>query len=198
MALRFLLVGLVIGLGVELPSGDEIASWVRAGSDWVQARIDGALGPEALAEAKPTDDAAFAAIVDEMAGAFASDRAAVVDGKAGASPSDDAAFAAIVDEMAGAFASDRALAERPAPPKRLAFEPIEVPDDPESDLGFALNRESQGEGRTPEPAAIEIAKAPAAESTAEGRLASAIRLTREAGAAWANVLRGAEATVRVR
>src|SRR4051794_7553825 len=103
MALRLLLVGLVIGLGVELPSGDEISSWARAGGDWLQARIVGAFGAEAVAESKPAPDAEFAAIVDRMA---------------------------------DSFAADLALADRPATPRRLTFEPIVVPEDAEPGLAF--------------------------------------------------------------
>ena len=164
MALRFLLVGLVIGLGVELPDGDEVVSWARAGGEWLQARIDDAFGADAVAAAETTSDAEFAAIVDRMA---------------------------------GAFAADLALADRPAASDRLTFEPIAVPDDPEPGLAFALNRASQGEGVIPEPALPEVVDAPGS-LPAAGRLASAVRLTREAASAWMNVLLGAEAAVRVR
>ena len=40
MALRFLLVSLVAGMGFELPSGQELSAWARAGRDWVE-RADG-------------------------------------------------------------------------------------------------------------------------------------------------------------
>ena len=147
MALRLLLVGLVIGLGVDLPSGDEIATWARAGSDWVQARIDGAFGPEAVAEATPTDDAAFAAIVDEMAGTFASDRAAIADKRARASAPDDAAFVAIVDEMAGAFASDRRARGTSGTPEATRLRADRSPR--RSGIRPRLRTEPRGAGRGP-------------------------------------------------
>ena len=39
MALRFLLVSLVAGMGCELPGSDDLASWNRAGRAWVGARM---------------------------------------------------------------------------------------------------------------------------------------------------------------
>jgi hypothetical protein len=194
MALRFLLVGLVMGLGVDLPSGQEIASWARAGGEWLQARIDGAFGPEAVAEAEAAPDAEFAAIVDQMAREFGAE--AVAESKA----NPDTEFAAIVDQMAGSFTADLAMAEGPATPQWPAFEPIEVPDDPTPGLAFALNRASQAEERIPGPPAPEVATAPitAQDPAASDRLASAVRLTREAASAWMSLIRGAEATVRVR
>lgn len=165
MALRILLVGLVIGLGVDLPSGAEVAAWARAGDEWVRARLDGVFGAEEVAEAKPSADAEFAAVVDEMAGAFTADLAAM---------------------------------ERPASRSRLAFEPIVVSDDPEPGLGFALNRDAQGRGQDPEPVPAPTVATASPESATASRLASAVRLTREAASAWMTVLRGAEATVRIR
>src|SRR5262249_17052965 len=81
MALRFLLVGLVVGLGVDLPSGEEVSAWVRSGRDWIQARVDGVLGAE-VATAPKSTDAEFSAIVDEMAGAFTADLASAERGPA--------------------------------------------------------------------------------------------------------------------
>ncbi len=213
MALRLLLVGLVIGLGVELPSGDEIASWASSGSAWVQARVDGLLGPEAVAEATPSPDAEFAAIVEEMAQSFvAAPRpdagfAAIIDEMAQsfvAGPEPDAGFAAVVDDMARSFAADLARveprpAEPPASPTAVVFEPLDLADDLETGIAFALNRESQGVGVTPEPSAPVPARA--SESGVPGgseRLASAVRLTGQAAAAWMAVLRGSGAPVAVR
>ncbi|HEY2155221.1 MAG TPA: hypothetical protein VGH33_06295 [Isosphaeraceae bacterium] len=195
MAVRLLLVGLVIGLGFDLPSGDEVASWAVAGTAWVQARVDGLLGPEAVAEPRPAPDAEFAAIVDDMVLAFA------------AEPKPDVAFSAIVDDMAANFADEtaRVAAPRvdPAPRRLVAFEPLDVPDDLETGVAFALNRDSQGVGVTPEPIAADRAKVALSPSgpTVPGRperLASAVRLTGQAAAAWMAVLRGSGASVAVR
>jgi hypothetical protein len=202
MALRMLLVGLVIGLGFELPSGDEVATWAHAGVAWVQARVDGLLGPEAVAEARPGADAEFAAIVDDMALAFAAETK-----PAAAETKPDLAFSAIVDDMATSFAADLARLAPPkvdpAPRRLVAFEPVDVPDDLETGVAFALNRESQGVGITPEPITPELTKTAAGppEPTAPGgpeRLASAVRLTGQAAAAWMAVLRGSGASVAIR
>jgi hypothetical protein len=185
MAVRLLLVGLVIGLGLDLPSGDEVASWAHIGASWVQARVDGMLGAGAVAEAQPDPDAEFAAIVDDMALAFA------------AEPKPDLAFSAIVDDMATSFAADLARVAPPkvdpAPRRLVAFEPLDVPDDLDVGIAFALNRDSQGVGISPEPPEPEP-KAPGGPE----RLASAVRLTGQAAAAWMAVLRGSGATVAVR
>lgn len=76
MALRLMLVGLVVGLGVDLPGGEDVASWARSGRDWLQARVDDALGGPEVADGAASD-AEFAAIVDEMAGTFSADLASL-------------------------------------------------------------------------------------------------------------------------
>jgi hypothetical protein len=77
MALRFCLVGLVVTLGFELPSGEDISSSVRSGWNWVFAADDGGLYRVASApEASPgSADEDFAGIVDRMAQTFATDLA---------------------------------------------------------------------------------------------------------------------------
>lgn len=93
MALRFLLVSLVAGLGVNLPSGDEFSSWVGSGRAWVQARVDDIRGTGADAEAWRSD-AEFVAIVDDMANTFAADLATLDR------PKSDALLAAALLEVA--------------------------------------------------------------------------------------------------
>jgi hypothetical protein len=77
MALRFCLVGLVVTLGFELPSGGDISASVRAGWNWVFAGDDGGSYRVASApEASPSSaDEDFAGIVDQMAQTFAADLA---------------------------------------------------------------------------------------------------------------------------
>jgi hypothetical protein len=163
MALRVVLVGLVIGLGCDLPSGDQVSGWLRVGGAWVQARIDGLIGPEVAAEEDPPADAEFAGIVDAMAQDFSADLAAT---------------------------------ERPKSRETLTFEPFDVPDDLETGAAFALNRESQGEGIAAPADEVEAPALPA-ESRAS-HLASAVRLTGQAAAAWWTVIRGAGTTALVR
>jgi hypothetical protein len=77
MALRFCLVGLVVTLGFELPSGGDISSSVRSGWNWVFAADDGGSYRVAtVPEASPSSaDVEFAGIVDRMAQTFAADLA---------------------------------------------------------------------------------------------------------------------------
>lgn len=170
MALRLLLVSLVIGLGIDLPGGEEISSWARAGSDWVQSRLDDVLGSEAVVESKP---------------------------------SEDSDFVAIVDEMASTFSADLARTERPLSRAQIVAEPIEVPEDMEPGIAYALNRASQGEGLTPEIITLGTPEAPTQKPEAvtmvrPSRVASAVSLTRQAVSAWWIVLRGAEVTAASR
>jgi hypothetical protein len=77
MALRFCLVGLVVTLGFELPSGEDISASVQNGWNWVFAGDDGGTYRVASApEASPSSaDEDFAGIVDRMAQTFAADLA---------------------------------------------------------------------------------------------------------------------------
>jgi hypothetical protein len=143
MALRLLLVGVVVGLGVDLPGGAEVASWARTQADWVQAKVDGWL---ASGEADAAETSA------------------------------DAEFAAIVDGMADDFAADLARAEPAAPGPVVAASAPDLPG------AGAPGPDSTGAGDMPE--------VPAADpDPAGGRLASAVRLTREAAAAWFSLVR---------
>lgn len=170
MALRVVLVGLVVGLGVDLPSGEEVSGWVRAGGAWVRARIDGLAGPEVVAEVRPTADAEFAAVVDEMATAFAADLSA--SGRP--APRRQPAFERfeVPDDLeAGvAFALNRSSQGEGLTPDAA---PAEV-----------ATPRSVG----PEPAAL----------ARSARLMSAVRLTGQAAAAWWTVIRGAESAAIVR
>jgi len=164
MLLRFVLVGLVTGLGCNLSGESEVVSWARAGRDWVQARLDDATGARLVADRERAD----------------------------------AQFAGIVDDLARDFTADLASLDRRKSPEILAFDPIEVPDDVDAGVAFALNRGSEGEGREPEAVAVagpRVVAGPATVEPATGvrpdRLASAVRLTRQAALAWLTVLRDA-------
>jgi hypothetical protein len=195
MALRFLLVGLVVGLGIDLPAGAEMAGWVRSSGAWVQARVDGLFGPEP-AEAAPAADAQFSAIVDGMANDFAADLARAEAPKA------DAAFAAVVDDMASGFARDLARAEPPAPeaPPTADSSFAAVVDDmairfaADADAArrpVAVAQEIRDAAAPPKVEAPEAPKpAPSVELARPDRLASAVQLTGQAAAAWLAVFQG--------
>jgi|GEM_PF-5991523 len=96
MALRLILMGVVAGMGMNLPTHDDVASWRRAVECWVNARfddwdsrmpVDGSafrFGREAVASAEavpaltvPLDDQ-FNAVVADMTAAFAKEMAPAV------------------------------------------------------------------------------------------------------------------------
>ncbi len=97
----------------------------------------------------------------------------------------DRAFASVVDAMATEFATERILVEGLASGASPQLEPLELGDDFDTLEAYALNRAAEGIGFVaPE------AKRPAARNSRGSRFTNAIRLTREAVFAWANLLHG--------
>jgi hypothetical protein len=169
MALRFLLVSLVAGLGVNLPSGDEFSSWASSGREWVQARVDGFRGIESGSDS-------------------ASEQA---DTEA------DLEFAAVVDEMASTFAADLASLERPKPAELLATTTLEVAEDEIVEAETVVDRSEPvaafeelaiDDGEADES----TVSADSARSARSSRIASAVQLTKQAADAWLSVLRNDE------
>jgi hypothetical protein len=189
MALRLVLVSAVAGLGLSLPSGDDLSAWALRARNWMNTRLaewDPPIGNEEgafvfaaeAAEPTPTEPTPTQATAPSSSAA----RAAAID----------SVFDAVQDEIAASFAADLTPVE-PAPKALLAeaettaapveapeFDPMEVGDDLYPGLAFALNREAEG---------IVIAPPAPAASRSE-QWAQAIRLTREAAYAWANLLHG--------
>jgi hypothetical protein len=165
MALRFLLVSLVAGLGIDLPSGDEFSSWARSGQEWVQARLDGFRGvdPDSNFEAEQADSD-FAAVVDDMAGNFAADLASLER------PRPATMLASVSLEV----------------PEDEIVEGEAVDDRSESLPASEVAAIDDGEA--------EELTAPAApaRSTRSTRIASAVQLTKQAADAWMSVLRNDE------
>jgi hypothetical protein len=184
MAIRFLLVSLVAGLGVEPPNATEVAGWAKSGRDWVVARIDDFKGACLVAESEQAD----------------------------------AEFRGVVSTMADGFTADLAAVEVAKPKVQIAFEPISVPEELESGIAFALNREAQGGGQAlaitgpPSdlpPLVVEIAgppselapvpalvsQPPIEEPVRANRIASALSLTRQAALAWMTLLHDTDSTM---
>lgn len=202
MALRFVLVSLVAGLGVEWPSGAELARMASGGRAWLASQWDGlsatlaglatSEGEESGAEGAPAGasttarEPAFARAAGER---VASGTIEVVEEEAIAATVDrpeDARFEAVVEAMASAFVSEAAG---------------EVPVDP-IDPGLAMNLIYDGiddEGMSPAPPSADLAARPAVghdpapAPTPEppggaDRLGTALRLTGQAFQAWVSVL----------
>lgn len=189
MALRMVLVSAVAGLGVSLPSGDDLGAWALGAQNWMSARL-AEWGPPivneggafvfapGVAEPTPTGPTAAQATAPAPPAAQAEEI--------------DSAFDAAQEELVASLSVDLTPVE-PAPKAPLSeaeataapseapnFDPMEVGDDLYPGLAFALNRAAEG-----------IVLAPPAPASPRGeQWAQAIRLTREAAFAWANLLHG--------
>ena len=183
MALRFLLVSLVAGMGLELPSGQELSSWTRAGREWAGARM------VELSSLRVEAEQAFLGATDceraiENTGPIAS-------AEVGASRA-DLAFDVVVEGMASTFAADlvASRSDRPesvstpdafADQRRGEDPPILAWSDPEPEPAFF-------------PASVEtrpeaVSEVPAIAARVD-RLSAAVRLTRQALSAWALLIEG--------
>jgi hypothetical protein len=108
-------------------------------------------------------------------------------------PTSGPSFDAIQEEIVSGFMADLIPAgnapeafaagpePKPSPAGTPKVEPIDEPDDLYAGIAYALNREADGLAAAPVPAAA----APQTDQWAQ-----AIRLTREAAFAWANLLHG--------
>lgn len=183
MALRFLLVSLVAGMGLELPSGQDLSNWTRAGREWAGARMvefSSLRGEAACASRGPTD------CERESEGTGPAPTA-----DAGP-PTVDLAFDVVVEGMASAFAADLAaigpdrpeldvLPEVIAEQSRGEDPPILAWTDPEPEpASFPAPAESRPDGSTGSPAMAGRVE----------RLSAAVRLTRQALSAWALLIEG--------
>lgn len=243
MALRLVLVGVVAGLGLSLPSGEQIRTWRVSAQNWVNTRL------AAWDAEMPSDENAFILIEEpsaqvaevvappvagpsvlpaETSMALATDYADGLDAPSAPMALDasepaptvtetlDAAFLAAESETLSAFASEpadgavtgalevtridpvavakvlykklvstvdrvsRGLAQATPPP--VTFEPLVVGDDLYPGVAFALNREAEGLAL--------IGREDSGVERGGDRLTHAVRLTRDAVYAWANVLHG--------
>lgn len=200
MALRLVLVGLVASMGIELPSGSDLANWTRTGREWAGVRmadlsvirVEAARTCAGPADCGPADghlgaadvtgagsgraDLAFDVVVEGMAVDFAADFASLrVDG-----PAPDQ----VPDAISGG--------ERGVVPTELSWsDPEPVPADPIAEVAIEA------------PALPVEALALPVEATLVSRrserLSTAVRLTRQALDAWARLIEGsAEAVADVR
>ena len=97
----------------------------------------------------------------------------------------DRAFASVVESIAAAFVTDRVLDENTAARAAPPFVPMEVGDDLYTGEAYTLNREAEGIGIV----APEVGR-PAGRDMRGSQFSHALRLTREAMFAWANLLHG--------
>ena len=194
MMLRLILVGLVTSMGLELPSGRDVSCWAESGRAWATAQVaaltpGGEVAPTGVAEVAvgPVEaDRAFEAIGAEMAADLAADRAlACAQVPALAQPD-----AGCDGDTAAAVAEAVAVAEAQAEPGVIEEVVIGLPSGEEV-AAVALSTPAD------EPVVtVAVAVAVAEEDMECGddtpsqsdRLAEAVRLTRQAAQAWADLI----------
>ena len=176
MMLRLMLLGLVASMGLELPSGRDVASWASTGRAWAEARMAGPVGvesapglssprgPRRVVETRA--DLAFEAISDGMAAEFAADRAEPV---AVLPEAVDAPLVTLDEAVVG-------LPEGEEPP--ILDEVALARAEPSSQAIPAEPGDSSDEGIDAEDEA----------PTRADRLTSALRKTQEAVRAWADLI----------
>ncbi len=190
MTLRIMLLGLVASMGFELPSAPEVSRWLEASRNWVDATVadrSGSIVEVMSPDVRPTDccqarETCLAPVAIELPKAC-----------------DDKAFEAVSNAMATDFAAD-VVAQATQPPTleeettivEVAVETLEIPA-----VGLPSGEELVTQvipEEKPETVA-EVVEEPSmtVELTEEAqdrldRISNAIRLTREAAEAWADVL----------
>lgn len=158
MGLRLLLVSLVAGLGLELPTRQDLERWAHSGQIWLCSTLDEWNAWE------PASDEMFCVAAAPMPPApvpAACAATAAEPAQPQSMPTEttsDSEFAAVVDDMVNRFAADlpatagatakTLLAEQPAAPTATpsapAFEPLDAPADLYPGVAYALNREAEG------------------------------------------------------
>lgn len=214
MFLRILLVGMVSGLGLELPVRSQIAGAEKPRCRWCEGRAADAEPASAPIEAvaaetgpapMPNGDAAFVAEpAPEPMPAEVFAEAEPVPAEVPAEADPDATFGAILEAMVADFDADATLPApaEPAIPQEVAVavappapEPeLEPAEDLYPGLAYALNRDAEGLTIPPaEPPAVapaapepDLAAVPA--PARPDRLRTAVRLTGEAAMAWLSLL----------
>lgn len=79
MTARFCLLGLVVGLGLDVPEDRAQADWLEAGREWAQSRLiefEARLAPSVEIVHEPgqkSEDLAFATLMDEIAAELSQD-----------------------------------------------------------------------------------------------------------------------------
>jgi hypothetical protein len=185
MTLRIMLVSLVASLGFELPSGSDVSCWANASAAWVQAHMLDEPGPviECKLDLVESSDCRR---VDETF-----EVPAVCCNKETES---DAAFKAVTDEVAADLSADLLASHREEVPSdqvntKVVCEmpaPVGLPEGEEVGCLVVLADEAETAQIT---WTEDVLPAEPVESPARvDRVSSAVRLTREAVQAWADLM----------
>ena len=172
MTLRLILVGLVTSMGLELPSHRDVSCWVESGRAWANARVcdltscgvEVLPAPAAESAGQPAEaDLAFQAVQGEMAAEFRSDAIlAAAEVQALDADSDAPSDVTLVEVTVGLPEGEELASASSVDPATEAT----------STASIEMTAEEDEEDAPPRV----------------DRLASAVRLTREAAQAWAAVM----------
>ena len=187
MTLRIMLLGLVASLGLELPSGADVSGRAQAGSDLADARtLDrSGTGSEVKLDLAQVSDCHQAhAAIESPTPADDAEKAS------------DLAFEAAMQGLGADLLADHA--DRPtvdACPMLAIGEPATIGLPEGEEMGCLVALADQGTASEVE-AQVEVESGVEVESMGESpsrldRVSSAVRLTREAVQAWAEVLQPA-------
>ena len=181
MTLRIMLVGLVASLGFELPSDGDLSCWSHSGREWVAARLADFSGPRREAD-PPVAEGVGRAVAEAPALAEASHADA------------DLIFEVASETMATDFAADLLALQSESPGPDDAPTPAEAP------VIASVGLPAGEDLATPDAPAVEVVASSesveADEASIEeehdapsvARLSNAVRLTREAVQAWAELI----------
>jgi hypothetical protein len=186
MAFRMLLVGLVVGLGLDLPSRGDIGAQVRSGG--------AGRGPSAV-EAGRAADQAFSAVVDEMVSSFTKESEQRAAALAPAVTEDDLypglgyALNREAEGLSGTIAPAILVKETVTPQAPVAESSTLTPEE-----AAAFEWVTEMAETLPTPEAEEPPAVTGLASGSRGeRLVLAVRLTGEAVHAWVTFLQQAPA-----
>jgi len=178
MTLRIMLLGLVASLGFELPSGNDLSCWAKAGQTWFQSRMIEPSGPEtvepSLDPAEPTD---CQQVVET------SELPSIV-----CPEEDESVFQALTESIAADFSADLLANHR----EETLADPVVVASVETEEEAPAVLNESDEAGclvvTAEEASPVEtVEEAP----SRPDRVSNAVRLTREAVQAWADLMQEA-------
>ncbi|WP_435008872.1 hypothetical protein P12x_000122 [Tundrisphaera lichenicola] len=182
MTLRIMLVSLVASLGFELPSDHDLACWSHSGREWVAARLADFSGSSIEADqfaAEVADEPVATPVMAEIVKA-----------------DDDRTFEVASEAMAADFAADLLAiqVENPGPddtPARsevAALAMVGVPSGEEAFVSWEAPAEEVVASTTEEIEVDATYEEEDEDSSAVDRLSTAVRLTREAVQAWADLI----------
>ncbi len=167
MALRIVLLGLVVGMGAELPSADRFEAWASKGKQLASSVWDEFQSLRSGTEAD-------------------ADRAQIEARKLVAKA--DKAFDEAMDAVAKDFTADLAMIEKAREPEQVATEIAQLDEQGVDDAAAVEVAMDSDFPAGPNAMDVDAVEEVADEQPEQERLSSAVKLTREAMGAWLELL----------